>query len=147
MTDNAQRLFQTFTEIGIIHQLSQAALKQALPDGMTNAQFDVLNHLSRRPGPHAPSQMASAFQLTKGAMTHTLGLLQKNGWVRIEGHPTDGRGKQVSITQNGTHAYVDAQIRIAGMTSELLKETQEIDMDALNKSLAKIRIFMDAARN
>lgn len=147
MTDDAQRLFQTFTEIGIIHQLSQVALKQVLPDGMTNAQFDVLNHLSRRPSPHAPSQMASAFQLTKGAMTHTLGLLQKNGWVKVGNHPTDGRGKQVNITQEGSDAYVDAQTRIAGMTTELLKVTQAIDMDALNENLAKIRIFMDAARD
>lgn len=147
MHDTTTTLFQTFTEIGILHQLSQAVLKQALPDGMTTAQFDVLNHLIRLPGLHAPSQMASAFQLTKGAMTHTLGLLHKNGWVSIESHPTDGRSKQVDITQKGRDAHADAQVRIVSMMSELLSVTADIDMENLNKNLATIRIFMDAARN
>lgn len=147
MQTNAQLLFQTFTEIGIINQLARAELKQALPEGMSNAQFETLTHLNRVDGPHAPSHMATAFQVTKGAMTHTLGLLQKNGWVRVENHPTDGRGKTVEITKAGQEKYQEAQQKLYALMGKLLAFTSDMDLETLNRDLEKIRVFMDAARN
>ncbi|PHR91283.1 MAG: MarR family transcriptional regulator [Robiginitomaculum sp.] len=147
MQNDARLLFQTFTEIGIINQLARAELKQALPEGMSNAQFETLTHLNRVDGPHGPSQMATAFQVTKGAMTHTLGLLQKNGWVRVETHPTDGRGKTVEITKSGQAKYQEAQQTLYALMGELLAFTSDMDLETLNLNLEKIRVFMDAARD
>ncbi|MCY0154387.1 hypothetical protein OEG86_21580 [Hoeflea alexandrii] len=40
-----EALFGFFNEIGIISQLSGHAFEKAMPEGMTLAQFSVLNHL------------------------------------------------------------------------------------------------------
>ncbi|MCE3289998.1 MAG: MarR family transcriptional regulator, partial [Caulobacter sp.] len=73
------------TEIGIISQLSNAALERSLPEGMSAAQFGVLTHFMRRGGEKSPAQLAKAFQVTKGAMTNTLQRLEAQGFVRVVG--------------------------------------------------------------
>ena len=72
-----------------------------LPPGMSIAQFSVLNHLVRLGGAWAPSRLARAFQVTKGAMTNTLQRLEAQGLIRIDVDPDDARGKLVEITQAG----------------------------------------------
>ena len=84
---------RVMTEIGIIAQLSQARLERNLPDGLSAAQFGVLIHFSRRGGRESPARLASAFQVTKGAMTNTLQRLEARGFVAIVGDPDDGRRK------------------------------------------------------
>ena len=71
-----------FNEIGIISQLSSNRLERVLPEGMSVAQFSVLNHLVRLGGSWAPSRLARAFQVTKGAMTNTLQRLEAQGLIR-----------------------------------------------------------------
>ena len=47
-TEDLSRLyFQMFNEIGIISQLSSNRLERVLPEGMSIAQFSLLNHLVR----------------------------------------------------------------------------------------------------
>jgi len=101
-TDDLTRLyFQMFNEIGIIAQLSSNRLERVLPDGMSVAQFTLLNHLVRLGGSWAPSRLARAFQVTKGAMTNTLQRLEGQGLIRIATDPDDARGKLVEITEAG----------------------------------------------
>jgi len=101
-TEELTRLyFRMFNEIGIISQLSSNRLERVLPPGMSIAQFSVLNHLVRLDGARAPSRLARAFQVTKGAMTNTLQRLEAQGLVRVTADPDDARGKLVEITQAG----------------------------------------------
>ena len=83
-------IFRFFTEIGIIEQLARARLERALPDGMKISQFAVLNHLVRLPGKWSPARLASAFQVTRAAMTNTLQRLESRGLIKIEADPGDG---------------------------------------------------------
>ena len=76
-------LFTLFNEIGIISQLSNAAFEKVLPDGLKVSHFSVLNHLARLGDNKSPSSLASAFQVTKGAMTNTLGRLEARGLVKV----------------------------------------------------------------
>ena len=101
-TEELTRLyFRMFNEIGIISQLSSNRLERVLPPGMSIAQFSVLNHLVRLDGARAPSRLARAFQVTKGAMTNTLQRLEAQGLVCVTADPDDARGKLVEITQAG----------------------------------------------
>jgi len=70
--ENGSALYAFFNEIGIINQLFSTAFRRALPDGMTSAQFTVLNHFARLGGERTPAQLAASFQVTKGAITNTL---------------------------------------------------------------------------
>lgn len=138
---------QTFTEIGIINQLAETFLRRVLPKPLTIAQFHVLTHLTRLPGRHTPTQITNAFQVTKGAMTHTLGLLSKNGWVSIEAAPNDGRSKQVEITRSGENIFQDTAANLRPYFAEMSAVFPADEIEALTRTLTKIRIFMDDARN
>jgi hypothetical protein len=61
-----EALFGFFNEIGIISQLSGNAFEKAMPEGMTLAQFSVLNHLCRLGDGWTPHRIARAMQVTKG---------------------------------------------------------------------------------
>ena len=93
--------FRMFNEIGIISQLSSNRLERVLPPGISIAQFSLLNHLVRLGGAWAPSRLARAFQVTKGAMTNTLQRLEAQGLIRVTVDPDDARGKRVEITEAG----------------------------------------------
>ncbi len=93
--------FRILNEIGIIAQLSQTAFERAMPSGMTLSQFTVLNHFVRLGGTRSPAELASAFQVTRATMTSTLQRLESKGFVALAPDPEDGRGKRVSLTDEG----------------------------------------------
>jgi DNA-binding MarR family transcriptional regulator len=94
-------LFQFLNEVGVIDQLARAKLESVLPGGLKISQFMVLNHLLRLGGDWSPVRLASAFQVTKGAMTNTLQRLESRGLVAVAPDPHDGRGKLVKLTATG----------------------------------------------
>ena len=98
---NPAPIFEFFNEIGIISQLSSALFSRTMPHGVHVAHFSILNHMVRLGDGRTPVQLASAFQLTKATMTHSLGVLEKAGFVRIEPNPQDGRSKLVHLTAEG----------------------------------------------
>ena len=93
--------FRLFNEIGIIAQLASTKFESVMPDGMTLAQFSILNHFVRLGGERSPKDLARAFQVTKGTMTSTLQRLEARGCITIRPDPDDGRAKLVSITPKG----------------------------------------------
>lgn len=105
--------FTVFNEIGIIAQLSRAMFEARLPEGFLLPQFSVLNHLLRVGDGRTPLQLARAFQVPKTSMTHTLGVLERAGLVRLAPNPGDGRSKCVWITEAG-RAFRDAGIARLG---------------------------------
>jgi DNA-binding MarR family transcriptional regulator len=139
--------FRLFNEIGIIEHLSRTEFERVLPEGLSAASFTVLNHFVRlNRSAASPSQLASAFQVTKGAMTNTLQRLEALGYVRLESNAADGRGKIVSITAPGRAAREEAIQRLAPMLARLLSEISEAELAAILPTLAKLRAILDAAR-
>lgn len=96
--------FAVLNEIGIISQLSSAAFEARLPGGMRLAHFRVLNHFVRLGGERSMVSLANAFQVTKGAMTNTIGRLLERDYVTVRADPRDARAKLVSITPAGVAA-------------------------------------------
>lgn len=139
-------MFKALTEIGIIHQLTESMLRQALPKPLTLAQFKVLTHLMRVPEINTPTRITGAFQVTKGAMTHTLGLLAKNGFATIEDDEKDGRAKHVFITKAGQEIMGKALTDMAPNFTGLGAQLDGAEIEALTKSLGKLRTFLDKAR-
>jgi len=101
--DDARLLyFRMFTEIGIISQLSSNRLDaRAARRHVGRAVQRAVNHFVRLGGQSAPSRLARAFQVTKGAMTNTLQRLEAQGLVKIVADPADARAKLVEITAAG----------------------------------------------
>ena len=86
--DAMRTAFQALSEIAIIGQLADAALRQTLPESLSVAGFGVLNHFARLGlDGESPTKLARAFQVTKGGMTYTLQQLEELKYVKIESDP------------------------------------------------------------
>lgn len=138
--------FRVMNEIGIISQLGATLFERVMPNGMTLAQFTVLNRFVRFEGPSSPLELARAFQVTKGTMSSTLQRLEAHGWVAVRPDPEDGRAKRVTITASGRRARTDALAALKPLLAEL--ET------ALGRSLAsalpflvELRTYLDRRRD
>jgi len=147
--DNETRhiFFSFFNEVGIIAQLSRAAMEARLPKGLTLPHFTVINHLIRVRDGQTPLTLAKAFQVPKTTMTHTLTGLLNHGLVEIRPNPEDGRSKTVWLTDAGRLFREDA-IRLIDPDIAVLKDSISADrVAALLPAMAEIRAIMDAYRD
>ena len=140
--DTSAEVFAFFNEIGIINQLSNAMLAQSLPDGVHPSHFSILNHLVRTGEGKAPVRIASAMQVTKNTMTHSLKVLEERSFIEVRPDPDDGRGKLVFLTESGRSFRDEAIQKVTQMFSriigpeqlELMRRTQE-DLVAMRRHL------------
>jgi DNA-binding MarR family transcriptional regulator len=139
-------VFAFFNEIGIISQLSSAQLQKVLPDGLHPSHFAILNHLMRLGDGKTPASMASAFQITKATMTHSLGVLSKKDYIRLEANADDGRSKLVYITAKGKACRDQSIQLISQMIGEKMSDAQIEHMRHLIEPLSEIRKVMDENR-
>ena len=145
--DDLVTVFQFFNEIGIINQLSSALFQKRLPDAVTVAQFSVLNHLIRVKDGQTPLALASAFQVPKTSMTHSIASLEKRGLVEVRANPQDKRSKCIWITQAG-RAFRDNAIMALG--KDLKRLAPRLDMEAMLSalpSLEHLRKVLDEDRD
>ena len=139
-------IFRFFTEIGVIEQLTRAKLERALPDGMKISQFTVLNHLVRLPGSWSPARLASAFQVTRAAMTNTLQRLESRGLIKIEADPGDGRGKLIRLRQTGRDMREKCISNIHPFLADMEKEFSEQSFVSALPLLEEVRNYLDEHR-
>ena len=117
-----------------------------LPQGMTPSQFAVLNHLGRLGGEWTPVRLANAMQVTKGAMTNTLGHLTGKGFVSIRPDDRDGRAKLVSITTGGREARDRTIMALAPELEELVEGVSPELIAEITPKLEAVRRFLDRRR-
>ncbi len=140
--------FEVFNEIGIINQLTVTMFTQALPKGMTIAQFTVLSHFVRlQLDEKSPAALASAFQLTRATMTSTLGRMERSGLIAIRADPRDGRAKLVSLTEKGRRMR-DQCVQAIGPLVPLVEGViPRGDLEAILPQLREMRIALDSMRD
>ncbi len=143
---NLDLVFQVLNEIGIISQLSTAELEKHLPLALKASQFGVLNHFVRLGGSSTPAKLASAFQVTKGAMTNNLNRLLHHQLVSIEPDPRDGRVKRVEITKKGREVQAQAMRSLYAPMQSLVDEFGLDEFKRALPFLAALRKFLDDAR-
>ena len=142
-----QITYRFFTEVGIIFQLSTTLLEDHLPGRMTSREFGLLGHLVRRPEGRTPLQLASAFQLPKTSITHSVSMLEARGLVETVKNPEDARSK---IVRAGDHAAKFVQDITTELNTRLAPLIQELGVETFADALPKleaIRIAMDAERD
>lgn len=140
-------LFSLFNEIGIINQLSSTLFQQRLPDGVTVAQFSVLNHLTRVRDGQTPLRLASAFQVPKTSMTHSIAELERRGLVRTEANPDDGRSKCVWLTPKGKAFRENAIGALVPDLRRLAPHLKPEEVAKLLPHLVRIRKILDSDRD
>ena len=126
--------------------MSTAQFRKVLPDGIHPSHFSVLNHLVRLGDAKTPASIASAFQVTRPTMTHTLALLEKRGFVKLAVNAQDARSKHVYLTEEGRAFRDEAIVAVQELIGRVVDaETTEHLMAAL-PHLRAIRKRLDENR-
>ena len=140
--------FIVFNEIGIIEHLSRTAFERLLPPGLSFAGFGILNHLIRlKHERRSPALIASALQVTRGAVTGAVKRLETQGYVRSDPDPSDGRGKGISVTPAGRDVRDAAIAALAPLIADLMSHIDPDDLARLLPPLQSLRRVLDAARD
>jgi DNA-binding MarR family transcriptional regulator len=138
--------FQVLNEIGIIDQLAQNRAARLLSPELNMSQFIVLNHFARLGGNRSLTELASAMQVTKGAMSNTVARLLDKRLIAVKPDPRDGRGKVVSLTPAGRIARNRAVNRLgrglAGLDAVLSAE----ELASTLGVLCRLRVWFDLNR-
>lgn len=138
--DGQNLTFQFFTEVAIIQQLSSTAFNRRLPDGLHVSHFAILNHFVRLGDGKTPLSISEAFQVTKGTMTNTLGVLSKRGLISIEPHPKDRRSKLVYLTDAGREFHADA---VKSLTPLFEMLASKIDLETTARMLPDLQAIRE----
>jgi DNA-binding MarR family transcriptional regulator len=73
--------------------------------GFSEADYDVLSHVSESPGHRIRlTDLAARMLWSKSRLSHQLTRMQQRGLVDREEHPSDGRGTVVVLTAHGWDA-------------------------------------------
>lgn len=132
-----------FSEIIAIDQRVRTRIGKALPKGLELSHFSVLNHLYATTGECTPAQLASALNVSRGAITNTLSKLETNGLIHIRGDWDDARKKYVSLTQTGKFAREMAVNSVAPIFKEATETIDPIELKALLSALRGLRLLLD----
>ena len=144
---NPGLLFEVFTEIGIIEQLTRALLEARLPDGLIAPHFGVISHLSRVGDRATPVALARAFQVPKTSMTHTLQGLEKGGYVSMAPNPDDGRSKVVRLTDKGRGMRDQIMQKLGPEVAQLAGQIDMEQLAQLKPFLTALRVVLDENRD
>ena len=144
--NSSELTFKFFNEIGIINQLATNAFESCLPDGLTISQFSVLNWFTRVDSEATPGRLATAFMVTKGAMTNTLKRLEEKGFIQVRPDKTSGRRKLVTMTPAGKAARAAAILAVEPLLKEVLKQFKSAELSASMPFLEQVRTFLDERR-
>lgn len=139
--------FKAFTEIAIIAHLADNLFASVLPEGLTPAQFGVLNHLLRLETQETISAIATALQVSQPTMSSTIKKLEQKGFTRRLADNSDARAKRVCVTNMGRRVRNHSVANIETLREELAGGFDDIDWDALLPSLTKLRLMLDRLRN
>ena len=125
-----------FSEVFTADQLARNRLSKALPKGMELSHLAVLNHLARINAERTAAQLASAFHLTRGAMSNTLSRLERAGHIHVRPDWDDARRKFVSISPAGRRARDEA---IAAVSPIIAQVVEEIGPERVRAALPVLR--------
>lgn len=127
----------------MVDQLARGRLSKVLPKGMELSHFTVLSHLVHKGGERSPAELARLFHVTKGAMTNTLGKLERSGYIHIRPDWDDARRKMVSVSTAGAQAREEAVRAIAPVFDEMVASVGAEKIRLILPVLRELRISLD----
>ncbi|MFD6528715.1 MarR family winged helix-turn-helix transcriptional regulator [Streptomyces sp. NPDC060184] len=105
LTDDEQRVWRAYIQTTTL--LEDHLDRQLQRDaGMPHLYYGLLVQLSQSPGGQLRmTELAKDAKITRSRLSHAIARLEKNGWVRREDCPTDKRGQNAVLTEEG-HAML-----------------------------------------
>lgn len=144
---NPGEVFAFFNEVAIIDQLGKTLVGKILPDGLHPSHFAIIAHLTRVGDGKTPLAIASAMQVTKATMSHSLKVLESRGLVQALPSETDARSKQVFLTPAGSAFYMKAIEALTRTFRHFLRSEHHQIMVSALPGLVTIRKLLDENRD
>ena len=142
MSDGSALAISLISEMLVADQLLRSRLTRVLPNRMEISHFSVLNQLARG-GEKTPAQLARSFDVTRSAMTNTLGKLEIAGFVHIRPDWDDARRKLVSISPAGRSARDAALAAITPLITGMVGELGDDRVRAALPVLRELRLRLE----
>jgi len=139
--------FTTITEISIIAHLADNLFAKKLPDGLTTAQFGVLNHLIRLNRNESIGELAAVMQVSQPTMSSTVRKLEDKGYIRLIATDEDRRVRRVSVTETGIDIRNKSIEKIFMLREMIASQLPQSEWEAVLPFLSKLRFILDKARN
>ena len=89
-----------------VSQLYDSALE---PCGLRTTQRAILNHIARA-GTPSMGDLAEALVMDRGALTHNLKPLERDGLIKISGDPQDRRNRLIALTAQGRAKLAESEV-------------------------------------
>ena len=137
---------QVFDEISMIEHGVRTVIGGCLPVGLSYPQFEVLNLIARRGEDLTPARIATALQMTPGAITNTLQRLEAMGLIVLEPCGADRRKKRVRLTGPGREAYNRSMAAIRPKMEKLRDAFTQKEFREALPFLRALRIWMTEQR-
>jgi DNA-binding MarR family transcriptional regulator len=138
-TDKNALAISLFSEILAADQKVRYRLTSVLPKGMEISHFSILNHLAWHEGERSPAQLAETFNVTRSAITNTLGKLEWAGYIHIRPDWDDARRKMVAISPAGRQARDEALSAISPIVDNVIEQLGEEGVRATLPILRELR--------
>lgn len=138
---------QALMEVSIVAHLADVLFARHLPEGITTAQFGVLNRLVRLDLDETLSEVAAAFRVTRATMSSTVEKLERKQLITLSRCRLDGRQRRIAITPQGREVRaqgVEAQLTLIARYGEFVSEAQWRNLASI---LGQIRFELEAATN
>lgn len=114
--------------------------------GLSEGEFDIIATLRRTGAPHAlaPSALAGATMVTKGAVSKRLDSLEAKGLVERAADELDGRGRIVRLTDAGRRLIDEAMPAHLENERRILAPLPEGDRRELERILTTWALHLEA---
>ncbi|MGB0660505.1 MAG: MarR family winged helix-turn-helix transcriptional regulator [Mangrovicoccus sp.] len=114
-------------------------MAKILPEGVELSQFLVLLHLASVAEEIGPAKLASAFNVTRGAMSNTLGRLERSGQIKVRQDKIDARRKFVTISEDGQHTLDLVSASMVPIFEEVLRRQRRTSVSSALDILSDLR--------
>ena len=114
---------------------------------LSHPEYEILVRLSEAPARALRmSELADGVVNSRSRLTHTVGRLERAGWVRRQPCPNDGRGVECLLTDEGFAVLeAAAKTHVNGVREHLLDPLTREEFLALGANLAKVANAIDPA--
>ncbi len=142
--DSDPDLFKILTEVDMIAHMAKNEFERLLPDGMTQAQFGILNRITRLKTQETVSELAAAFQVTQPTMTSTLKRLSHKNYITFKPDKRDRRIKRVAVTKAGSKSREQVILKLAPLLAAQGEAIGALNFERLLADLARIRMQFES---
>lgn len=109
--------------------------------GINGARIRILVEIAKAGGSILPSALAARIGVTKANVTVLLAPLEREGYVRSESDPQDGRKRRILLTDRGEKLLLDElpgnRSAVTKRMGELSDDEQQLLISLLRKLLPK----------